>query len=226
MHRFFNPRSPMLSIDTMGNSNSKSTPNGRTTRSKVHRIINEHNLGEIGEELEHRWKGEGRSRQSLRELADFLNRRILQEMVEQSNELAVDGEIENLHRLLTGDDVSASDRARAEQKLNRAGIDVESIREDFVSHQAVHTYLTKIRGVKLDSREASSSETLESRKNSIQKLRSRLTAMTEWNIQNLQDTNRLSIGSFDVTTSVTVHCRDCNNSFDITELLDKDHCDC
>jgi hypothetical protein len=176
--------------------------------------------------LERRWKGEGKSRQSVRELADLLNRRILRESVEQSNELAVDGEIENLHRLLTGENVSASERARAEQKLRRAGIDLDSILEDFVSHQAVHTYLTKVRDVELNSSEPSTTETLERRKNSIQKLRSRLAAMTEWNIQNLQDTNRLSIGSFDITVSISVHCRDCNNSFDLTELLDRGHCDC
>lgn len=205
---------------------SNSSRNGLSTRSKVHRVIHDYDFKDFGEELERRWKGEGRSRNSLRELAELLNQCILQEVVEQSNGLAVDGEIENLHRLLTGDNVSASERARAEQKLKRAGIEVESIREDFVSHQAVHTYLTKVRDVKLDSSEPSASETLESRKNSIQKLRSRLTAMTEWNIQNLQDTSRLSIGSFDVTASISVHCRDCNNSFELTELLDKGHCDC
>jgi hypothetical protein len=213
-------------METEEGSGGESADSNSQPQSKVAIQLEKHQLSGFGDELKRRWLGESRERQSLRDLADFLNRRILQKMVEQTNELAVNGEIENLYRLLTGDDVSASDRARAEQKLTRSGIDVENIRADFVSHQAVHTYLTKVRGVNLDTSEESSSKTLESRKKSIQKLRSRLTAMTEWNIQNLQNTNRLSLGSFDVTSSVTVHCRDCDKSYDVTELLDKGQCEC
>jgi hypothetical protein len=63
----------------------------------------------------------------------------------------LDGEAANTYRLLTSDDVTSGERTKVERHLNRAGIDVEQLRSDLVSHQAVHTYLTKHRGVSLSS---------------------------------------------------------------------------
>lgn len=214
-------------IPSMGNSGR---PDGSedhsTTRSKVHRVLRDYDLEGVGDELERRWKGEGSQRLSLRELADHLNKRILQEKMEQANEMTLDGEVENLYRLLVEDDVPARDHARVERKLSHVGIDVESLRKDFVSHQAVHSYLTDVRGVNLASRQASSSTILDRRKEAIQKLRNRLVAMTQENVRNLRETDRLSIGTFEVTATVTIHCQECGKSFDVPELFTEGRCGC
>jgi hypothetical protein len=197
-----------------------------TGRSKVGRVIREYNLGGIGDKLERRWIGQNGQRQSLRELADFLNKRILEQAFKQADQMLIDGEIENLYRLLSDNDVRASQRAQAEQKLARAGIDVGSLQQNFVSHQAVHTYLTDFRGVELDSTEESSSDTVNNRRESIQKLRNRLVTVSESNITALREANQVSVGPFDVTVSVTIHCRDCHETYALSEFFNRERCAC
>lgn len=61
----------------MANDN---TPTG----SKVSRVVSEHKLAGLGEELEHRWIGVEAERQSLRDLADYFNHRVLEAALEDA----------------------------------------------------------------------------------------------------------------------------------------------
>lgn len=194
--------------------------------SKVARLIEEYDMTECVDELEHRWLGKGGDRESLRNLADWFNQRLIGISMERAGVEVIDGEVENLYQLLTGDDVSIKARTQGETRLSRDGIDVESLRDDFVSHQAMHTYLTKFRGVTHPKGEETTSDTVENRRDSIQKLRNRLVVVSEQNLESLRRVGGLDIGSVDVTVGVTVHCKDCEKSFDITELFDEGGCDC
>jgi hypothetical protein len=84
-------------------------------RSKVARLIEEYELGGIGEEFERRWTRE-EDRSSLRDLADEFNRRLLRAALERTGDAPLDGEVDNLYRLLTGDDVTSGVR----QQIGRA----------------------------------------------------------------------------------------------------------
>jgi hypothetical protein len=46
-------------------------------RTKVVRLIDEYELGDIGDRLEHRWTTDGDDRMSLRDLADYFNQQLL-----------------------------------------------------------------------------------------------------------------------------------------------------
>lgn len=52
------------------------------------------------------------------------------------------GEVESLYRLLTADDIGAAEQTCARRRLEREGIDVQSLLSNFVSYQSVRTYLT------------------------------------------------------------------------------------
>ena len=52
-----------------------------------------------------------------------------------------DGEIENMYRLLTDDDVSSAESTRIKRRLERDGVDVETLLSDFVTYEAIGTYL-------------------------------------------------------------------------------------
>lgn len=194
--------------------------------SKVSRLIDEYDLDGIGSELERRWVGEGAPRQSLRDLADWFNRRLLEVTLSRAGVRTIEGEVENLYRLMTREDVSANARTQGEVKLSRNGIDFESLRGDFVSHQAVYTYLTAHRGVPSPGRKESSGNAVETRKNGILRMQNKLVAVAEGNIEDLESAGRLSIDSFDVTVGVSVHCSGCSRSFGIGELFDRGGCDC
>ena len=193
------------------------------TRSKVGRLIEKYEMTGTGQELEDRWLGRGYETQSLRSLADWFNERLLEARLTQAGEDPLDGEVTNLYRLLSEDDVTAGMRVEAEATLEHHGIDPETIRTEFVSHQAIHTYLTEFRGA---SKERSVDDRVKSVRTTIQRLQSRLVAVAENNLQQLRNTGELSLGEFTVILDVQVLCEDCGESYAITDLLDRGGCDC
>jgi len=204
----------------MGSEVAGGTP-GRP--SKVARLIEQHGFDEVGAELERRWTADDPDeRQSLRELASYFNRRILAAAVADTGVQPLDGEVSNLYRLLTGDDVGVAERTRAERQLERDGVDVDELRADFVSYQAIRTYLTSHRDAEYDRHEG---ESLERALESIQRLRSRTASVAESRLEQLRESDRLSLGSPRVTVDVRVLCEDCAAQFDVGDL-DGDGCDC
>ncbi|WP_144905561.1 rod-determining factor RdfA [Halobellus captivus] len=193
------------------------------TRSKVGRLIETYEMNDVGQELEDRWTGTGYESQSLRSLADWFNERLLAMKLERAGENPIDGEVANLYRLLTEDDVTAGMRVDAEATLERNGIDPDELRTEFVSHQAVYTYLTEFRGA---SKERSPGDRLQSVRTTVQRLQSRLIAVVENNLDQLRTTERLVLGSFNVLVDIQVLCEDCGASYPITDLLDRGGCDC
>lgn len=110
------------------------------------RVIADYGLDGFGETLEEKWTRTDEKRASLRELADVLNGRLLGAAMEDAAMSVLEGEVANTYRPLTDEDVSRGVETQVENRLERNGVDVESLREDFVPHQAVHTYPTKYRG--------------------------------------------------------------------------------
>lgn len=201
----------------------RSSNDAKPRNSKVERVIQEYSLEGMADELVTLWIGEQSERKSLRSLADYLNQKILRAAMEDVGMAPLDGETENVYRLLTDDDVSSGVRTDTETALEREGIDIGTLQGDFVSHQAIHTYLTKYRGVERSVEERDQTEkTMET----IQRLNSRLTAVTEKNLENLRNTDRITLGEFDVLSNVQVFCQDCERQYTVTELLESDGCSC
>ena len=193
------------------------------TRSKVGRLIDTYGMRGTGQELEDRWLGRGRESQSLRSLAEWFNQRLLGARLTTAGQDPLDGEVSNLYRLLSEEDVTAGARVDAETTLEAYGIDVEELRREFVSHQAIHTYLTEFRGA---SKERSSGDRTETVRRTVGRLRSRLVAVAENNLGHLRDAGELRLGEFTVLLEVQVLCEDCGASYSITDLLDRGGCDC
>jgi len=196
------------------------------SQTKLERVIRKYDLSDFGEELVDRWLGQnGYERESLRSLASVTNARILQSALEHADETPLEGEVDNLVRLLTSDDVSAGMRSQTRQRLEQLGIDVDDLTTDFVSHQAIHTYLTSVREVKYES-DSSPDDKLTDRLETIQRLESRLQAVTESTIEQLPSDDEFSVGSIDVIASVQVLCNDCGQQYTIQELIEQNGCGC
>lgn len=191
---------------------------------KVERVIRAYGLSGLAEELERRWLGEGYERQSLRDLADYFNRRVLESALEEADVVTLQGELENTYDLLTGDDVTEGTRLQARNRLEREGVDVDRLLGDFVSHYAVHTYLREHRGVEYPT--GDDEDQREKAIETIQRLTSRLNAVTRRNVENLQSTERLDVGTVDVITDVQVVCEDCGRQYDAVELVERGACEC
>ncbi len=193
---------------------------------KIARLIESYELNGRGEELEQRWIGDGYERESLRSLADRFNSWLLENRMQDAGLTPLDGEVENTYRLLTDEGVSAGMRTQARRRLERAGIDIEELQSDFVSHQAVHTYLTKTRESERPSNKYSPEERIERDRETIKRLVSRLTAVAENTVDRLDTAEKVHVGAASVLVDVSVLCEDCGGQYTLDQLLDRGGCDC
>lgn len=195
------------------------------SRSKVARLIEKYDLTELGDELAHRWT-RSEDRYGLRRLTEYFNRRLLETALADDDTQPIDGEIENFYRLLTDEEVSSGVRTQARNRLKQNGVDIDTLERDFVSRQAIHTYLTKYRDIETPSNDASSTEMLDRRLESIQRLQERIGSVTERTLDTLTNTNRITLGEFNVLVSVRIHCTDCGTQLQISELFEEGACNC
>jgi hypothetical protein len=189
----------------------------------VARLIDEYGLEALGPEMEQRWTADGDDRLSLRALAEYFNQQLLEAKMTGAGMQPLSGEIENTYRLLTDDDVGSADETRTRRRLERNGLDVESTQQDFVTYQAIRTYLKDHRGAEhaTDDRPRTVVEG-----ENIQRLRGRTKTVTEGRLKQLQRGDHITLGAFRVFTEINVLCEDCGMRYEIDELLERGGCEC
>lgn len=197
--------------------------NASKQRFKVGRMIEKYALEGVDSDLRSAWTGDPTNRRSLRDLAEDINKRILRSAMDQAEMSSLEGEVDNLYRLLTADEVGERTRTQARRSLEREGMDVESVIDDFVTHQAVYSYLQKYHDLEHERTER---DRVEQDIDNINRLQSRMVAVTENTIERLQSRSDLEIGDPRVTQTVLVTCRDCGDTFDLNDLPDGPRCRC
>lgn len=194
-------------------------------QSKVARLITVYELGgEFGDSLEELWTRDGERRESLRSLADRFNKELLSTAMANAGMSTLDGEIDNLYRLLTSDDVSSGNRTEGYTRLEQHGVDVEQLEQDFVTYQAIRTYLKEYRGAEYE-REGSDKR-VDSVMATIQRLQSRTRSVAEKSLRQLDTTDQISIGKFRVFVEISVLCEDCDTQYGILDFLRERSCNC
>jgi hypothetical protein len=201
---------------------SESTGN---RRSKVGRLIQDYELEGLGEELERRWTRQ-ENRSSLRDLADYFNRQLLQAALESGETGFLDGEVEYLYRLLTDEDVTSGVRQQARNRIEQYDVDVETLENDFVSYQSIRTYLKNYRDVNPPDTSSTPEDRIERKRSMIQRLTARLADVTEQSLHELANASTIIIGEFDVIVTVRVHCTSCGTQMPVSELLTNRSCEC
>lgn len=194
---------------------------GRQT--KVTRLIDEHTLESLGPELERLWTADGDERLSLRALADRFNRRLLEAKMTDAGMQPLSGEVENTYRLLTDDNVSSADETRARRQLDRNGLDPDAVVRDFVSYQAIRTYLREHRGAEHDTNDRPRTAV---EAEAIRGLQGRTRTVTADKLEQLRSGDHVEIGDFRVFTEVNVLCEDCGTRYEIGDLLERGGCEC
>ncbi|WP_136689402.1 rod-determining factor RdfA [Halorhabdus amylolytica] len=198
-------------------SNTGGRPN------KVRQLIDRHELADIGDELVAGWTAEGDDHRSLRDLADAFNRALLEHRLSEADPVLTRIDVENAYRLLTSADASPGERTELRSTLENNGVDVASLRGDFVTYQSVRNYLQDVRGVEYDDhRESDPASSLEH----IRKLQTRLTTVTESKVENLRQNGSLEGGDLRVTNDIRVYCHDCRNQYTIDEFFENEGCEC
>ncbi|WP_436348648.1 rod-determining factor RdfA [Natronorubrum sp. FCH18a] len=191
---------------------------------KLGRVATEYELPNLDDELVTYWTGDGDEQLSTRQLATYVNQRVLEAALEDANILLKDGEIENTYRLLTDDDVSSGTQVQTRNELERDGVPIDQVESNFVSHQTVYNHLTDCLAATLET--PSDDERVERSADKLGALQNRTEAVTTDTVAQLERNDILDIGEFNVTVSVTVTCEDCLQEYPIRTLLDERSCDC
>ena len=194
-------------------------PGGR--RTKVARVIDEYDLEGLGDRLEALWTAEPGERTSLRDLADVFNEAVLEAAIREAGGSPLEFEVSGTYEMLSSG--SGPDATRASRRLEREGIDVDTLERDFVTHQAVHTYLTKHREASLPEDERSR---VERKVETIEKLQGRVTAVTESAVESRAAGDELDRGDYDVLVDVRTVCPSCGADRPVGELLRTGGCSC
>lgn len=194
----------------------------QTHSCKIDRTAAAYDLPGEAERLAEYWTRDT-DRYSLRELAVYFNRRLLRAAMEQAGLNPLDGEVENTHRLLTDDDVSPGMRTQARNQLQRHGVDIETVRSDFVSYQTVRRHLKQCLGAERAPRDSAAADTSAQR---IAALQHRTVAVTENTLSQLQAAGNITYGDIDVFVDITVSCAECGRHATIQEFITNDGCHC
>ena len=188
---------------------------------KVGRVIEAYGLDGIGSRLEAEWTGETGERTSLRDLADEFNEAVLAAAVRGTAGSSLDVETSSTYEALRNG--TGSEETRARRRLEREGVDADELTADFVTHQAVHTYLTEDRGASLPTDEA---DRAERKIETIEKLQGRLSAVTESAISSLASADELDRDDYDVLVDVRGVCPHCGADAPVVDLIRRGGCGC
>lgn len=195
----------------------------RKRGTKVARLIDEYDLSGMGAELEAAWtgaSGASSERTSLRDLAEEFNERLLEIALREADVASHEVDISGIYGTLQ--EGSSSEKTRTRRRLEREGVDVETLSGDFVTHQAIHTYLRKDREASLPERDG---DAVERKIETIEKLQGRVAVVTETTIESVvSDADEHP--EYDVLVDVRAICSDCGSDHSISDLLRQGGCDC
>jgi hypothetical protein len=210
----------------MGSDDTSPTTSAPGSRCdcKIGTAIERFGLTELNDDLIDAWTGTEKGA-SLRDLEREINRRVLSAALRAAAVDPPEGSVEATYRVLTEDD-SGGGRVAIRNRLDRQGVDIDAVEDAFVSHQTVHNHLRGCLDVSHDSESPTPEERLDTGRQTVTALRSRLEAVTETVVDQLRRADVLSLPPFDVYVDVNVACRECGRYHSIEELLSTRGCAC
>lgn len=172
---------------------------------------------------------------SLRDLAGYVNRRVLRAAIERADgDLLSGGEplfgaldpdevVETVYETLADEGVEAERRARVRTRLAQAAVDVDRAEADWVTHPTVRAHLRDCLDVDTSASPAlSAGEGLDT----VEWAVARCTGVVEQTLQRLRSAGRLAVTAPEVDVSVRITCTECGTTYAPAELLDAGRCDC
>ncbi|PHQ40709.1 hypothetical protein Z052_18785 [Halorubrum sp. C191] len=190
-------------------------------RTKVSRVIEEYDLEGMGAQLEASWTDETGERMSLRDLADEFNQAVLEAALRRVGVSPVSFQVDGTYESLRHG--SGPERTRAKRRLEREGADPERLTNDFVTHQAIHTYLTTDRNASLPENETAP---VERKVETIEKLEGRVAAVSESAVASLASVDELDRDDYDILVDLRAVCPACGSDYPLGELFRNGGCGC
>lgn len=196
---------------------------------KIGKNIKKYNLVNLNSELIQRREDQ---QASLRDLADFINKQILKSALESVNaditsslytDLSGGNAIVDIYNVLTDDDIPTDRVARIHTRLSQAGVDLESIKDDWVTHPTIRTHFQKCLNIDTSR---TSNITDNDAQDTIEWARSKCAKIVEQTFQRLRNANVVSTGPVTATVVIKVTCERCGATARPTNLIRSRSCEC
>ena len=165
---------------------------------KIGRITTDYNLQDVVSNPAENWQ----SGTSVRRLTEALNKAVVGAELNKTN-------VRNVE---------------FRRELKRAGINVEQLSSDLVSHQTVYRHLTQCVGVSNDDSQTPD-ERREKARNTVYALQQRTGLVTESTLDTLQSVGITDLGNVEVIVDLQVVCGDCGQTMDLKSAL-SEGCNC
>lgn len=197
---------------------------------KVGRSIEKYNLVGLNEELARRHADEDAS---LRDLAAFVNQRILATAIAEAGSLDAETEVfgamdsdeavRRIYARLTDETTPIERETRVRMRLKQDGIEIDRIEADWVTHPTIRTHLRSCLG-----HDTSPSPGIdpEGAHQTIEWARSRCRGVVERTIERLQASNHVSITRPDVAVTIRITCMECQETYRPIDLIAATRCGC
>lgn len=198
---------------------NESTP--VTCHCKIGKGIQKYGLDDLNDELTRKYRDDD---YSLRDLETLINTAITTTTL-NNTDTALNTTPEEVVRILhSDDDVSRREENRLETQLKQTGVNVETLRKDYITYRTVKNHLNDCLDVDTSRTETI---TLDDARATIGWARTRSENVIEQTLKRLSNADKITIGNdVDVTVTPRVTCPDCGVTVTISEFLTNNGCDC
>lgn len=188
---------------------------------KIGRNTAKYGLSNVNARLADEWQ----TGRSVRRLTKEFNKDMIESALATANINRTEWSRTPVFEALHTDELSKTEEIEIRRELKRAGVDVEQLSTDLVSHQTVYRHLTKCLGVSTDD-ETTPAERREKAQNTVYALQQRTELVTESTIESLRSANVTDLGDTEVLVDIQVVCNNCGRSMDFeTAIRHGCHCD-
>lgn len=187
---------------------------------KVGRVTREYEVPNADSRIVDEWQ----SGTSVRQLARELNEDLIESGLAGANLGTVEWSLSPVYEALHTDELSEAEAIEIRRELDRAGVDVERLSSDLVSHQTVYRHLTQcLDASRSDDR--TPEQRRETARDTVYALQQRTELVTESTIETLLSAGVADLGDPEVVVDMQVVCGDCGRSLDFETAI-TDGCDC
>lgn len=182
---------------------------------KLGRTASRYGLTELADRLDSAWLEDG---SSLRGLEERFNAAVVRAAIEETEAPPLEGEAENVYRLLTDGGVSSGMRTQARRRLAQRGVAVDELESALVSYQTVNRHLKRCLGAE---RPADDGDVVDRCSDRVLALQSRTAAVAADALAQVRDADAIDLGEFDVFVDVGVTCRECGYHGTVDAVLEE-----
>jgi hypothetical protein len=186
---------------------------------KVCRVLAEREMEGYEGQLVDQWQADPPERKGYRQLAEWLNVTMLRREMDRAGLSTLGAEARSKYERLRDDEGSIAEEVATD--LAAAGVDIDRLRDDFVSYGVVRTHLRDC----LDLEYTAESGEWESE--AIEMARGFATRKVTEAVRSLHNKGELAGGDVAVDVAVTVECESCHATVPVERAVRRGYiCDC